>query len=74
MKIKQLYDGSTLDVVGITGDWYIARNASGSELMISGRDAEVVQMPECEGKLPGHRHCKHGHTQQCPVPDQCDVL
>lgn len=28
----------------------------------------------CSDLLPGHRHCEHGHTEDCPDPDNCDLL
>jgi hypothetical protein len=28
----------------------------------------------CGALLPGHRHCVHGHTEDCPNPDECDLL
>lgn len=27
----------------------------------------------CEGKLPGHEHCRHGHIADCPIPGDCEV-
>lgn len=27
----------------------------------------------CAGRLPGHAHCAHGHTEDCPDPGECQV-
>jgi hypothetical protein len=28
----------------------------------------------CSALLPGHRHCRHGHTEDCPDPGECELL
>lgn len=28
----------------------------------------------CSALSPGHRHCVHGHTEDCPDPENCDLL
>lgn len=28
----------------------------------------------CSAFPAGHRHCKHGHTEDCPDPGNCDLL
>lgn len=28
----------------------------------------------CAQLLPGHRHCEHGHTNDCPDPGECELL
>lgn len=28
----------------------------------------------CSALRPGHRHCQHGHTEDCPDPGECDLL
>lgn len=28
----------------------------------------------CSDLLPGHRHCRHGHTKDCPDPGECELL
>lgn len=28
----------------------------------------------CEALLPGHQHCQHGHTEDCPDPGECELL
>lgn len=28
----------------------------------------------CEYLRPGHRHCKHGHTADCPDPGECELI
>lgn len=30
--------------------------------------------PDHSHALPGHRHCKHGITRDCPNPDDCDLI
>lgn len=31
-------------------------------------------MRPCSDLLPGHRHCLHGHTEDCPDPGECALL
>lgn len=28
----------------------------------------------CSAMLPGHQHCEHGHTEDCPDPGECELL
>lgn len=28
----------------------------------------------CDMLLPGHKHCTHGHVEDCPNPGECSVL
>lgn len=34
----------------------------------------VLQFDGCEFRLPGHRHCVHVHTTDCPHPEDCDLI
>jgi len=34
----------------------------------------VATRRSCADLLPGHRHCLHGHTEDCPDPSECDLL
>ncbi len=27
----------------------------------------------CSALPPGHRHCRHGHTEDCPDPGECPL-
>lgn len=29
---------------------------------------------DCAGRHDNHRHCPHGHVQDCPDPSECDLL
>lgn len=28
----------------------------------------------CSALLPGHRHCEHGHTEDCLNPGECPLI
>lgn len=28
----------------------------------------------CSALEPGHRHCRHGHTEDCPNPGECELI
>lgn len=28
----------------------------------------------CSALPAGHRHCAHGHTEDCPNPSECELL
>jgi hypothetical protein len=28
----------------------------------------------CWALLPDHKHCKHGHTEDCPDSDNCELV
>ena len=33
-----------------------------------------VTLRLCADLLPGHQHCRHGHTEDCPDPGECPLI